>query len=72
MAGLTGDTDTVSLYQQGQVYAQWSDLENGELALEQAYQQRDAGLTTARVDPMLDPLRQQPRFIDLLKTMGFD
>ena len=72
MAGLTGDTDTVSLYQQGQVYAQWSDLENGVLALEQAYQQRDAGLTTARVDPMLDPLRKQPRFIDLLKSMGFD
>ena len=71
MAGLTGDTDTVSLYQQGQVYGQWGDVENGVLALEQALQQRDAGLTTARVDPMLDPLRQQPRFIDLLKSMGF-
>ena len=72
MLGLTSDTDTVSLYQQGQVYAQWSDLENGVLALEQAYQQRDAGMMTARVDPMLDPLRGQPRFIDLLKSMGFD
>ena len=72
MAGLTSDTDTVSLYQQGQVYAQWGDVENGALALEQAYRQRDAGLTTTRVDPMLDPLRQQPRFIDLLKSMGFD
>jgi TolB-like protein/tetratricopeptide (TPR) repeat protein len=72
MAGLTGDTDTVSLYQQGQVYAQWGDVANGLAALEQAYQQRDAGLTTARVDPMLIPLRQQPRFIDLLKSMGFD
>ena len=72
MAGLTGDSDTVSLYQQGQVYAQWGDVGNGVLALEQAYQQRDAGLTTARVDPMLVPLRQQPRFIDLLKSMGFD
>ena len=71
MAGLTGDTDTVSLYQQGQVYAQWGDAENGVLALEQAFQQCDAGLTTARIDPMLDPLRQQPRFIDLLKSMGF-
>ena len=71
MAGLTGDTDTVSLYQQGQVYGQWGDVENGVLALEQALEKRDAGLTTARVDPMLDPLRQQPRFIDLLKSMGF-
>ena len=72
MVGLTSDTDTVSLYQQGQVYAQWGDLENGVLALEQAYQQRDAGMMTAHVDPMLDPLRQEPRFIDLLKSMGFD
>ena len=71
MAGLIGDSDTVSLYQQGQVYAQWGDVENGLLALEQARQQRDAGLTTAHVDPMLDPLRQQPRFIDLLISMGF-
>ncbi len=72
MLGLTSDTDTVSLYQQGQVNAQWGDLENGVSALEQAYQQRDAGMMTARVDPMLDPLRQQQRFIDLLKSIGFD
>ena len=72
MLGLTSDTDTVSLYQQGQVYVQWGDLENGVLALEQAYEQRDAGMMTARVDPMLAPLREQPRFIDLLKSMGFD
>lgn len=72
MAGLTGDSDTVSLYQQGQVFAQWGDVENGVLALEQAFHQRDAGLTNASVDPMLDPLRQQSRFIDLLKSMGFD
>lgn len=72
MDGLTGDTDTVSLYQQGQVYAQWGDVDNGVLALQQAYQQRDGGMMTARVDTMLDPLRQQPRFIDLLKSMGFE
>ena len=72
MLRLTSDTDTVSLYQQGQVYAQWGDAQNGVLALEQAYQQRDAGMMTARVDPVLDPLREQPRFIDLLKSMGFD
>ena len=72
MAGLSGDSDTVSLYQQGQVYAQWGDVENGVVALEQASQKHDGGLMTARVDPMLDPLRGQPRFIDLLKSMGFD
>jgi TolB-like protein len=72
MAGLTGDTDTVSLYQQGQVLAQWGDLDAAVTMLELAYEQRDAGMTAARYDPMFDPLQRLPRFILLLKSMGFD
>ena len=70
MAELTTDTDTVSLYQQAQVFAQWGEIDRALSALWQAYEQRDAGLTEIRVDPMLDPLIKQPRFIDLLKSMG--
>jgi TolB-like protein len=72
MAGLTNDKDVVSLFQQGQVLAQWGKPDEAIEALGKAYQQRDAGMTTARYDPMLDPLRKHPRFIALLKTMGFD
>jgi TolB-like protein/tetratricopeptide (TPR) repeat protein len=72
MAGLTADTDTVSLYQQGQVLAQWNDLDAAVAVLVQAREQRDAGMTALRYDPMLDPLRKLPRFILLLKSLGFD
>jgi TolB-like protein len=71
MAGLIDDDDTVSFYQQGQVYAQWGDTDNAVKALQSAYTQRDAGLTSARSDPMLDPLIKHPSFIDLLNRMGF-
>jgi TolB-like protein/tetratricopeptide (TPR) repeat protein len=72
MAGLTGDTETVSLYQQAQVLAQWGQVDEAVGALTQARVQRDAGLTAARVDTMLDPLAKRPDFISLLKSMGFD
>jgi tetratricopeptide (TPR) repeat protein len=72
MAGLTSDTEVVSLYQQGQVLAQWGRLDESVDVLRAAYQKRDAGMTALRYDPMLNPLRQHPRFIVLLKTMGFE
>ncbi len=71
MAGLTSDTEVVSLYQQGQVLAQWGQLEAAVTMLLRAYEQRDAGMTALFFDPMLDPVRTQPRFIGLLKTMGY-
>lgn len=72
MAGLTGDKEVVSLYQQGQVLSQWGKPDEAVETLRVAYDQRDAGMTALRYDPMLDPLRKHPRFIILLKTMGFD
>jgi TolB-like protein/Tfp pilus assembly protein PilF len=72
MAGLTSDAESVSLYQQGQVLAQWGKPEAAITALEQAHIQHDAGMTALRYDPMLDPLRQNARFIQLLKSLGFD
>jgi TolB-like protein/tetratricopeptide (TPR) repeat protein len=72
MAELTSETETVSLFQQGQVLAQWGDLDAAVATLEQAYEQRDGGMTTVFYDPMLDPLRKLPRFIRLLKSLGFD
>jgi len=38
--------------------------------LERAYEQRDPYLTDAKVYPGLDPLRDDPRFDDLLRRMG--
>ena len=38
--------------------------------LEKAYTQHSSGLTTLKVDPGYDPLRNDPRFQDLLRRVG--
>ncbi|MFC4292080.1 TIR domain-containing protein [Sphingorhabdus arenilitoris] len=70
MSVLVDDVDTVSFYQQGQVLAQWGDLDGAIAVLELALKQKDAGLLAAAFDPMLDPLRKMPPFIRLLNSMG--
>ncbi len=39
--------------------------------LERAYEERDPLLLLANVEPLLDPLRSDPRFEDLLRRIGF-
>lgn len=72
MTQLAADTDTVSHYQQGEVWAQWGDADRAMTELQRARTQRDAGLIAIQYDPMLAPLRARPDFINLLKSMGFD
>jgi len=38
--------------------------------LEQAYELHDYGMVYAKTDPVLDPLRSEPQFNELLKRMG--
>ncbi len=39
--------------------------------LERAYEERDPLLLLAKTDPLLDPIRSDPRFDDLLRRIGF-
>ena len=71
MEELVSDTETVSLYQQAQVLAQWGKSAEAVQALIKARDLRDGGMTALRYDPMLNPLRQLPDFIRLLRAMGF-
>ena len=52
--------DTAS-YQYAEIYAQWGDMQQALRWLGSALQARDSGLAELRVDPLLDPLRNQPR-----------
>ena len=45
-----------------EVYAQLGMTDQGIQALEAAWSERDSGLGSIRVDPFLDPLRNDPRF----------
>lgn len=58
-------------YQYGQIYAQLRNADQAFAALDRAWRIKDAGLLSAKVDPVLDPLRRDPRFPRLLATVGF-
>jgi TolB-like protein/Tfp pilus assembly protein PilF len=59
------------LYQQAQVLAQWGQGAQALDVLERARTVGDSGLIYSRNDPLLDPLRSDPRFAGLLRSMGF-
>ncbi len=72
LAELVAETGDNGLYQQAQVLAQWRRTQPCLDMLERGFALKDAGLTRLKVDPMLDPVRAEPRFIHLLGRLGFD
>jgi TolB-like protein/tetratricopeptide (TPR) repeat protein len=60
------------LYQQAQILAQWGEPDVAIACLERAFRIGDSGLIYSRNDPLLDPLRDDRRFIRLLESIGFD
>ena len=54
------------------LYIGLNDNEQAFYWLEKAYEQHDWILSWAKVDPRFDPVRSDPRFIELLKRMGLD
>lgn len=68
LAKLYGDTVH---YQIAQVYAQLGEADRAFAALNRAWTFRDNGLAWIRVDPHMDPIRSDPRYRALIKTMDF-
>ena len=54
------------------VYANLGDKDQAFEELEQAYQRRNSGLSYLNVRPHYDPLRDDPRFQDLLRRMNLE
>ncbi len=69
-AKLIADYGNNSLYQQAEVLAQWGKTDEAMTRLAQAQKFKDAGLLLTPTDPLLDPLRNTPRFNDLLSFLG--
>lgn len=59
-------------YQYGQIYTQWGEPEKALAWLEKALEIHDPGIINSGSDPFLNPLRQEPRFKDILKAAGYD
>ncbi|MBF9149544.1 TIR domain-containing protein [Novosphingobium jiangmenense] len=71
MAELLREYGDNALYQQAQILAQWGRVAPALDAMEKALALRDSGLMLARNDPMLNPLRKEPRFAAVLSSVGF-
>ena len=58
-------------YQYAEIYAQWGDRPKALASLEAAMRSRDAGLVYLKTDPLLDPLRKEPRFQAIERALKF-
>jgi eukaryotic-like serine/threonine-protein kinase len=61
----------VGLFEVAIVYAALDEPDQAFEWLERARQKRDKGLTSIAIDPVVKPLRSDPRFQDLLRRMNF-
>jgi TolB-like protein/Flp pilus assembly protein TadD len=58
-------------YQYATIYAQWGNLPKALECLETALRLRDPGLIEVKTDPLLDPLRKEPRFQAIERALKF-
>ena len=63
-----GDT---AAYQYATIYAQWGNLPKALEWLETALKLRDPGLLDLKTDPLMDPIRQEPRFKAIERELKF-
>jgi serine/threonine protein kinase/Tfp pilus assembly protein PilF len=58
-------------YQYAQIYSQWGSSTQALAWLDKALRLRDSGLAELKVDPLLDPLRGEPRFQAIQRALRF-
>jgi TolB-like protein/Tfp pilus assembly protein PilF len=58
-------------YQYATIYAQWGDRSKALEWLDTAMRLRDPGLGDLKTDPLMDPLRQEPRFRAIERELKF-
>lgn len=58
-------------FQVAELLAQMGRKDEAIAALERAWINRDSGLTMMRADPLLDPLRDDPRFEEIVRRIDF-
>jgi hypothetical protein len=58
-------------YEYATIYAQWGDRAVALEWLDTAMHLRDTGLEFLKTDPLMDPLRQEPRFQAIERELKF-
>jgi len=62
---------TAASYQYATIYAQWGNVRKSLEWLDTAVRVRDPGLFYVKTDPLLDPLRKEPRFQAITRKLKF-
>jgi tetratricopeptide (TPR) repeat protein len=65
------DYGDVAAYQFAEIYAQWGNTSAALEWLEKAFRLHDDGLLGLKTDPLLDPLRKEPRFQAIERELKF-
>jgi TolB-like protein/tetratricopeptide (TPR) repeat protein len=71
VAKIMQDGGDAAAYQYAEIFAQWGDRKAALDWLERAMRLRDPGLVYTKVDPLLDPLRKEPRFQAVMQGLQF-
>ena len=69
LAKLKATLGDASAYQYATIYAQWGDRAKALEWLETATRLRDPGLSYLKTDPLMDPLRKEPRFQAVMREL---
>jgi len=60
-----------SAYQYAEIYAQWGNSSEALNRLDTALRLRDGDLVQLKADPLMDPLRKEPRFQAVMRELKF-
>jgi len=63
-------TEPVDPYDFATIYVGLGDKDHAVVELEKSFNERGYYVPLLNVDPLMDPLRDDPRFVDLLKRVG--
>ncbi|MGI9263603.1 MAG: winged helix-turn-helix domain-containing protein [Gammaproteobacteria bacterium] len=58
--------------QRADTYVQWGNIDMAYMNLELSFKHGDPGLAQLYVDPFLDPIRDDPRYIEMVRRLRFD
>jgi serine/threonine-protein kinase len=71
LAKMTASIGGDAAYQYAEIYAQWGDRAKALEWLDKAMHLRDPGLIDLKTDPLLDPVRHEPRFYAMERALNF-
>jgi TolB-like protein/Flp pilus assembly protein TadD len=71
LSQLVSEVGDAAMYQQAEVMAQWGRADEAMARLQRARTIGDSGLSMIATDPLLDPISRDPRFVKLVRDIGF-